>query len=174
MLPWAFKTNGSDRCMSNGTWSLFDHDDVIKWKHFPRNWPFVRGIHRSRWIPHTKGQWHGALMFSLICVRINGWVNNREAGDLRRYRGHYDVIVMILQRVKRWGWVVGAQEMWFQCIAGGLLFININSLMCGQIELYPIKYAHLVCMLCIVVVVLWQRSYHWQSRIRVNNSWDRL
>ena len=31
-----------------------DHDDVIKWKHFPRNWPFVRGIHRSRWIPHTK------------------------------------------------------------------------------------------------------------------------
>ena len=30
------------------------HDDVIKWKHFPRNWPFVRGIHQSRWIPHTK------------------------------------------------------------------------------------------------------------------------
>ena len=24
------------------------HDNVIKWKHFPRNWPFVRGIHRSR------------------------------------------------------------------------------------------------------------------------------
>ena len=33
-------------------------------------------------------------MFSLICVWINGWVNNREAGDLRRRRGHYDVIVM--------------------------------------------------------------------------------
>ena len=33
---------------------IFNHDDVIKWKHFPRNWPFVRGIHRSRWIPHTK------------------------------------------------------------------------------------------------------------------------
>ena len=30
------------------------HDDVIKWKHFPRNWPFVRGIHRSRWIHHPK------------------------------------------------------------------------------------------------------------------------
>ena len=41
-----------------------------------------------------KGQWCGALMFSLICVWINGWVNNREAGDLRRYRAHYDVIVM--------------------------------------------------------------------------------
>ena len=43
--------------------------------------------------PH-KGQWRGTLMFSLICVWINGWVNNREAGDLRRYRGHYDVSVM--------------------------------------------------------------------------------
>ena len=29
------------------------HDDVIKWKHFPRYWPFVRGNHRSRWIPRT-------------------------------------------------------------------------------------------------------------------------
>ena len=43
--------------------------------------------------PH-KGQWRGALMFPLICVCINGWVNNREAGDSRHYRGHYDVNVM--------------------------------------------------------------------------------
>ena len=41
-----------------------------------------------------KGQWRGALIFSYICARINDWVNNREAGDLRRHRGHYDVIVM--------------------------------------------------------------------------------
>ena len=26
---------------------------------------------------------------------INGWVNNHEAGDLRRHRAHYDVTVMI-------------------------------------------------------------------------------
>ena len=32
--------------------------------------------------------------FPLICVLINGWENNREAGDLRRYRTHYDVIVI--------------------------------------------------------------------------------
>ena len=70
------------------------HDDVIKWKHFPRYWPFVRGIHRSPVNSPHKGQWRGALMFTLICARINGWVNNREAGDLRRYRAHYDVIVM--------------------------------------------------------------------------------
>ena len=70
------------------------HDDVIKWKHFPRNWPFVREIHRSPVnFPH-KGQWRGALMFSLIYAWINDWVNNREAGDLRRQHGHYDLIVM--------------------------------------------------------------------------------
>ena len=33
----------------------------------------------------------------LICARINGWVNNGEAGDLRRYRTHYDAIVIIVQ-----------------------------------------------------------------------------
>ena len=71
------------------------NDDVIKWKHFPRNWPFVREIHRSPVnFPH-KGQWPGALMFSLIYAWINDWVNNREAGDLRRQHGHYDVIVML-------------------------------------------------------------------------------
>ena len=71
-----------------------NHDDVIKWKHFPRHWPFVRGIHRSPVNSPHNGQWRGALMFSLICVWINDWVNNREDGDLRRYRAHYDVIVM--------------------------------------------------------------------------------
>ena len=78
-----------------GGWTLyFIHDDVIKWKHFPRNWPFVRKIHRSPVnFPH-KGQWRGALMFTLICDRMNGWVNNHEAGDSRRYLAHCDVIVM--------------------------------------------------------------------------------
>ena len=72
------------------------HDDVIKWKHFPRNWPFVQGIHRSPVNSPHKGQWRRALIFSLICAWINcvDWVNNREAGDLRCYRAHYDVIVM--------------------------------------------------------------------------------
>ena len=70
------------------------HDDVIKWKHFPCDWPFVRGFHRSPVNSPHKGQWRGVLMFSLICVWINGWVNNREAGDLRRYLAHYDVSVM--------------------------------------------------------------------------------
>ena len=47
--------------------------------------------------PH-KGQWRGALIFSLISTWINSWVNNPEAGDLRRHRAHCDVSVMILRR----------------------------------------------------------------------------
>ena len=70
------------------------HDDVIKWKHFTCYWPFVRGIHRSPVnFPH-KGQWHGALMLSLICAWMNGWVNNRKFGYFRRHHAHYDVTVM--------------------------------------------------------------------------------
>ena len=69
------------------------------WRHqmetFSALLAICAGIHRSPMnSPHT-GQWRGTLMFSLICARINCWVNNREAGDLRRHRAHYDVIVMI-------------------------------------------------------------------------------
>ena len=67
------------------------HDDVIKWKHFPRYWPFVWGIHRWPVNSPHKGQWRGALMFWLICAWINGWVNIRKAGNLRHHRVHYDV-----------------------------------------------------------------------------------
>ena len=72
----------------------FQHD-VIKWKHFSRYRPFVRGIHRSSVNSPYKGKWREALIFSLICAWINGWVNNRDAGDLRRHSARYDVIVMI-------------------------------------------------------------------------------
>ena len=79
--------------------AIIPHDDVIKWKIFPCYWSFVRGIHRLPVnFPH-KGQLRGALMFSLICAWINRWVNNREAGDLRRHRAHHDVTVMINDKV---------------------------------------------------------------------------
>ena len=56
--------------------------DVIKWKYFPHYWPFMRGIHQSPVNSPHKGQWRGALVFSLICAWINGWVNNREAAPI--------------------------------------------------------------------------------------------
>ena len=66
------KTNGIEG-------SYHRHDDVIKYKHFPRYWPFVRGIHRSPVNSPHKGQWRGALVISMICARTSDWVNNRNA-----------------------------------------------------------------------------------------------
>ena len=59
-------------------WTI--HDDIIKWKYFPCYWPSVRGIHLSLVDSPHKGQWHRALMFSLICAWTNSWANNRDAG----------------------------------------------------------------------------------------------
>ena len=73
-------------------WVMDKHGDVIKWKHFPRYWPFVRGIPRSPVNSPPKCQWRGCFPWS--APWINGRVNNREADDLRRPHAHCDVIVM--------------------------------------------------------------------------------
>ena len=52
------------------------------------------GIHRSPVNSPHKGLWRGALVFPLVCAWIIGWVNNREAGDLKHHHTHYDVTVM--------------------------------------------------------------------------------
>ena len=88
------KTNFGIIWKFSSYWYFF-HDDVIKRKHFPRYWPFVRGIHRSPVNSPHKGQWRRVLMFSLISAWINAWVNNRMAGDLRRHNAHCDITVMI-------------------------------------------------------------------------------
>ena len=72
--------------------SILAHDDVIKWKH-------LCGISSVTGELPSQSQGLRALMFSLICAeKKNGWINNREAGDLRRHRAHYDTIVMDLSR----------------------------------------------------------------------------
>ena len=85
LLCWIWMDDGNYVAMCHS------HDDVIKWKHFPFYWPFVRGIHLSPVNSPHKNQWRGDLTFSLICAWINDWVNNRKAGDLRRHRSHCDV-----------------------------------------------------------------------------------
>ena len=67
------------------------HDDVIKWKNFQHYWPFVRGIEFPAQMLVTR-----IIDVFLDRAWINGWVSNREAGDLRRT--HYDVTVMDLQK----------------------------------------------------------------------------
>ena len=146
--------------------SNVDHDDVTKWKHFPPCWPFVRLIHRSPVNSPRKGQWRGALMFSLICAWINLWLNNREVGGLRRPRVHYGVIVMY--------WM--CREMVSVC--QGVFFImtlhrrhdisshhtsTIISTRCSSwqhkehqssaLTVYPKKYAHGFVVLCFDVVI---------------------
>ena len=106
---------------------LFKHVDVIKWKHFPRYWPSVRWIPRSPVNSPLKGQWRWALMFSFICARINGWVNNRKACDLRRHRAHYDVIVKCPQYMQRNWWQTAATpHMGFRLLKA--IFITENIL----------------------------------------------
>ena len=77
---------------------LFTKPSISWWRHqmetFSALLALCAGIHRSPVNSPHKGQWRGALIFSLICARINRWVNNGETGNLRRHRAHYDAIVM--------------------------------------------------------------------------------
>ena len=63
---------------------------------FSHYWPFMRRIHWSPMNSPHKGRWCTALMFSLICTWINGWVSNHKADDLRCHCAHYDFTVMEL------------------------------------------------------------------------------
>ena len=66
------------------------------------NSPATAGNHRSPVnCPHTD-QWRRALMFSLMCAWTGSWVNNQDAGDLRRHRAHYDVTVIWCRIVIQW------------------------------------------------------------------------
>ena len=116
----------------------------LQMENFPRNWPFVWGIHRSPVNYPHKGQWREALMFSLISVWINDWVNNREAGDLRRYRAHYDVTVMIGDAMNAYGLhiicvgirieYVHEREYW-RCSVKVFTLIN-NNVVSVSVDLY--------------------------------------
>ena len=81
----------------------FNTDDFICssvswWRHqlqtFSALFVLVQSIHRSPVNSPHKGQWPGAFMFSLIYTWTSGWVNNQDAGDLRRHRAHCDVTIM--------------------------------------------------------------------------------
>ena len=66
-------------------------DNVIKWKHFPRYWLFVRGILQSpEQRPVTRS--FGIFFDQRLSKQLS---NNRDAGDLRRHRAHHDVTVMV-------------------------------------------------------------------------------
>ena len=103
-----YRSNGTDGSHWENTWcepprhyKRVGYSYLIHawWRHqietFPRHWPFVRGIHRSPMDSPHKGQWSRAEIFPLIPARISGRANSRSAGDFRRHRIYYGVIVMI-------------------------------------------------------------------------------
>ena len=73
---------------------LHYYDDVMKWKQYPRYWSFCGKFTSHRWILRTKANDAELCCFVWFVSWINGWVINREAGDLRRHRSPFDVIVM--------------------------------------------------------------------------------
>ena len=96
--------------MAEPSYNTVNHSALSWWRNQMKTFSallhhvhgIVLGIHRSPVTFHHKGQWRGALMFPLICTWTNGWINKRDAGDLRRHRVHYDVTVMITN----WQWLV--------------------------------------------------------------------
>ena len=118
------------------------HDGVIKWKHFPRYWPFVRGIHQSPVNSPHKGQWRGALILSLIFAWINSRVNNREAGDLRCHCAHYDVTIMFKWILVIDGWGTSCEItlrwMFLDLIDDNSTLIQVMA-RCGQVTSHYLR-----------------------------------
>ena len=95
------------------------------------------GNHRSPANSPNKGQWNWALMFSLFCAWIKGWVNNREAGDLRHHRAHYDINVMH-QILNEYGRMRNADDPLNAVIITSMLALNLTLLVPQHCLVWPL------------------------------------
>ena len=156
-----------------------NHNDVIKWKHFPRHRPFVRGIHRSPVNSPHKGKWLGAFMFLWAAPWINGWVNNREAGDLRHHRAHYDVIAMMVFRLfgtkaenisvtiyqleflREW-----EIEMYYYCIIKNYIQVRIYCYWCMSGDVILSSWFRCIRFIWLIIIV-----FHW-GRGSLSGMWN--
>ena len=93
---------------------IWFHDDIIKWNHFLRYWPFVWGTHRWPVNSSHKGQWRGALMFSLICAWIKGWVKNKGRWFTTPSRPLYHCYGLLVARPLRW-FKTPSRPLWCHC-----------------------------------------------------------
>ena len=89
LLIWTLTYVCYSGFIGNGVFIDDLHDDVIKWKHFPRYWPFVTGK-----FPSQRPATGNFDLFFDLRLKKNGCINTRDAGDLRRHHVHHDVIVM--------------------------------------------------------------------------------
>ena len=142
-----------------------DHDDVIKWKPFPRYWPFVRGIHRSPVNSLHKGQDAELWCFSFICAWINGWVNNRKAGDLRRYRAHYDVIVICQWSCREWyGWINHINPIWIDNTCIAILKQNMTKQHKYFNSVYLVSAKRTKTSLCTNLIKRWNNKWQFDNK----------
>ena len=79
---------------------------------------------------HTS-QWRRALMFSLMCTWINGWVNNREAGDLSRHRADCDISNdnKMQQKLTKWqdfSAASGKYVIKMLTLSGSVILVNVG------------------------------------------------
>ena len=100
----SFTATRSGLWSSLGEQGVYFHNDVIKWKHFPRYYLYGEFTGNRR-IPRTKAT-DVELWCVFILAWINGWVNNGEAGDLRHHRTHYDVTVIRQMTVRYWWFTI--------------------------------------------------------------------
>ena len=117
------------------TWdSNMDKKHPPWWRHQMETFPALLAICAGN------SPWRGALMFSLIVAQINGWVNNREAGDLRRHRANYDVIVRTIYLWHNFsampsfngGWIKPILKSWHGWVTTDHCFIMLWSQSHGQ------------------------------------------
>ena len=121
------------------------HDDVIKWKHFPRYWPFVRGIHRPRWIPRTKASdaelWCFLWLHSLnkrLSKQSRGWWFETPSRPLWRHSNVYYIPWNIHTVHALLCFVV----IWWRSILS--MFFRVTSL-ARALHTNHMKYAHGSC-----------------------------
>ena len=110
-------------------------------------------------------------MFSLICVWINGWVNKREAGDLRRYRVHYDVTVM---NVKMTHGRVKTMKLKFNILTWSITTKMSREMLLSYIVLIFIivsVYCRLFPLLLFIVIII-DISISFNSDVICNGTWS--
>ena len=143
--------------LSVGVADVYSNDDAITWKHFPRYWPIVRETQLSPLNSPHKGQWYGALIFSLVCAWINGLVNNRSAGELRRHHDHYDVTAMIWDACL-WGL---SYQYWLRQWLGIRQHFTLIEII---IPIYDAKWRHYAFMNLFSVRYIYQEVLHSRCR----------
>ena len=152
-----------DVCQSWRRHNIETHDDVIRWKHFPRNWPFVREF--------TKKASDAELWcFLWSAPWINGWVNNFEAGDLRRHCAHYEVIVMLSaslafqywESIGHWRIPLTKSQKWGTLMLLRYMREQTNKLLNKQPVFWD---AWRSCDVTVRIQVFWMRSMtKWRTR----------